>query len=215
MSLASSEGLRISRRLKDALVADLVMEDLGEQGDRWLVLPLRDEHEWTEHFARQLGMQATYESGGIHDTLLVIIGQVDEVIRTWPPRQDIRVCRELTHEATKHLTPIELLATLLAGPPNWRRMKIETGCTVERLASHLQPMLEKLLAAELKRVLGQWVQWDVPKLRERRKEALNAAQSARAKPEPEAAGPRIPYKRPSGRERTDRLKPLYQPPGRT
>lgn len=215
MSLAPTARPRISLRLKNALVADLVVEDVGEEGDHWLVQPLRDEHEWTEHLARQLGMQTTDGPGGIHDTLLMIIGQVDELVRSWPPRHDIKVCAHLAHEATKHLTPIELFATLLAGPTHWRRLKIEAGCAVERLDSHMQPMLEKALAADLNRVLSKWVEWDIRDLQQRRKEALEAAKTARLKAEVEAAGPRIRYKRPTGRDRADRLKPLYQPPGRT
>ncbi len=215
MRLAPNERLRISGRLKNALVADLVMNDLGEEADHWLVGPLRDEHEWTEHFSRQLGMDINYGQAGLHETLLLIILEIDELIRSWPPRHDIRVCRALAHEATKHLTPIELHATLLAGPHRWRRLKVEAGCTIEGLATHMQPILEKELAAELNRVLSKWVEWDIPKLHERRKGALKATEAVEAGAEPDAARPRAKYQRPTGRERTDRLAPLYQPPGRT
>lgn len=214
MVLVPNEQKRISPRLKHALVADLVLEDLADDGARWLVEPLRDEWEWTEHFARQLGVRTTDGPSGVHESLLMIIREIDEMIHVWPPRHDIAVCRELAHEATKHLSPIELYATLLAGPPQWRRAKIEAGCKVEGLAGHMQPILEKALAAELNRVLGKWVEWDIRKLRERRKEVVEANEAA-AREKANAARPSVPRRRPTDRDRGDRLTTLYQPPGRT
>jgi hypothetical protein len=208
----SNEGFRPSTRLRAALVADLVMNDVDERGDVWLSEPLREEHEWTEHFGRQLGITWMYGDGGVHDTLMLILPEVDRLIRTWPPTRDLKVCRELAHEATKHLSAVELVGTLLAGPSSWRQAKVESGCRVDRLRNHLQPMLEKLLAAELHRVLDQWERWDIRELKSRRREAL---ETARTRNEAEAAQPRTPYRRPTGRDRLDRLEPPYQPPGRT
>lgn len=53
---------RASPRLKNALVADLVFEDLDESGDHWLTDPLGGEYEWTEHFGRQLALRGTDEA---------------------------------------------------------------------------------------------------------------------------------------------------------
>jgi hypothetical protein len=211
-----NERSRISPRLKNALVADLAMENLDADGDRWLVEPLRDEREWTEHLGRQLGMRTTYGPGGIHETLLVLLHELDELIRTWPPRHDAGVCRELAHEATKHLSPTELLDTLLAGPPQWRRSKVEAGCRVDHLANHMQPLLEKALAADLNRVLAKWVEWDIRKLRERRQKALaDAEAAARAKAAATAPVKRVRYQRPSGKDLTELIRPPFQPPSRT
>ena len=215
MSVAGIEPPRISPRLRNALVADLVVEDLSDEGDELLLRPLHDPMEWTEHFGRQLGMHTTYGTGGVHDTLLLILREVEDLIRAWPIRHDVGLCRALAHEATKHLGPLELYATLLAGPARWRNAKIEPGCKIDRLPGRLQPILEKALAAELNRVLAKWDQWDIRKLRERRSAAIQEAKAAQARAGAEAAGPRVPYQRPTGRDRIDRLTPPYQPPGRT
>ncbi|MDQ4092596.1 MAG: hypothetical protein M3143_04045 [Actinomycetota bacterium] len=215
MQSALSEELRISPRLKNALVADLVIEDLGPRGDRWLTDPMRNPDEWTEHLGRQLGMTTTYGPGGIHDTLLVVVLQLDAVVRTWPPQHDLAACRQLAHEATKHLSPIELVATLLAGPLPWRRSKLEAGCRVDGLSAQLQPLLEKALATDLNRVLEKWVEWDIRKLRERRQSALDAQTADRVPTAAAAPTQRVRYQRPTGRDLTDLITPRYQPPGRT
>ncbi len=217
MELAATDGPRISGRLKNALVADLVMEDLGPEGDHWLVEPLGDEFEWTEHLARQLGMERTWGPGGIHDTLMVVLDQVDHLLReAWPPRHDLGVCKEIAHEATKHVSPTALLATLLSGPVSWRRAKVEGGCRVDRLGTQLQPLLEKALATDLHRVLEKWVEWDIRQLRERRQRALDAAKAAQREEQAAKPGsPRVRYQRPTGKDRDELLRPRYRPPGRT
>lgn len=214
MHLASDERRQISPRLKQALVADLVMEDLSRDADHWLVDLPRDESEWTEHLARQLGIARSSSGGGIHDTLLTIVWELDELLDApWPPVHDSTVCRQIAHEATKHLSALEIHTTLLAGPAQWKRERIEAGCKIERLAGHMQPLLEKGIAAELNRVIARWTEWDIRQLRDRRREALDAARNLSAAAETPVQ--RVPYRRPTGRERFDRLKPRYQPPGRT
>ena len=202
---------------EERLVADLVMEDLGPEGDHWLVDPLRDEWDWSDHLARQLGMKTTDGPGGIRDTLLVALLEIDELLKeAWPPRHDLRVCKDIAHEATKHLSLTELVATLMAGPLTWRRSKIEAGCRVDRLSAQLQPLLQKALATELNRVLAKWVEWDIRKLRDRRQKALDEAKAAaRAQAIATAPTRRVRYQRPTGRDLDDLLRPRYQPPGRT
>ncbi|MDQ6796606.1 MAG: hypothetical protein M3011_01040 [Actinomycetota bacterium] len=194
-----------------------MIEQLGPEGDHWLVEPLRDERDWSDHLARQLGMETTYGPGGIHDTLLVALLEIDDLLKgAWPPRHDLGVCKEIAHEATKHLSPTELVATLLAGPPTWRRSRIEAGCRVDRLSVKLQPLLQKALATDLNRVLAKWVEWDIRKLRDRRQKAIDEANAAaRAQALATAPTPRVRYKRPTGRDLDDLLRPRYQPPGRT
>ena len=215
MQSALSEELRISPRLRNALVADRVVEDLGPGGDRWLTDPMRDPEMWTEHLGRQLGLRSTYGPGGIHDTLLVVVSQLDALLRTWPPQHDLAVCKQIAHEATKHLSPTELVATLLAGPDQWRRMKIETGCRVDGLSAQLKPLLTKAMATDLNRVLSRWVEWDIRKLRDRRQKALAAQTADRVPSAPEEPTRRVRNQRPTGRELTDLITPRYQPPGRT
>ncbi len=105
MALTPVDRPRISRRLKDALIADLVLGDLDETGDHWMDEPLPDEWVWTRHLGRQLGIETAYNPGGIHETLLLILPEVDRLIRTWPPVHDIKTCQALAHEATKHPNP--------------------------------------------------------------------------------------------------------------
>lgn len=209
MTATPAEPLRISGRLRDALVADLVLEDLSS--DYWVTTRLHEEWEWTEHLGRQLGLNMA-GPGGLHETLLLMIPEIDDRLRgSWPPQQDIAWCRALAHEATKNLTPTEVYATFLSGPAQWKREKVN-DCTVGKLHAHLQPRLEVCLAGELNRVLGDWVKWDVHRLAERRRKAIEAA-------EHDAAGGRVDGERPQ-RPRTprgDRPSPaaFFRPPPRT
>jgi hypothetical protein len=200
---------RISWRLQHALVADEVVEDLSTEADELLEKRIVDQTEWTEHLGRQLDIK-TYGRGDVHSTLLTLIPLLDELVRAWPPGHDPAVCRRLAEEACKNLSPFELYATLLAGPARWRTRKIAPGCTVDRLPVHLKPILEAALAAELDLMLGKWVQWDIPKIKERRKEALKASEKIPVKAE-RAPTPRV---RPP-RGETDHLKDLFVPRGRT
>ena len=206
---------RISRRLKDALVADLVFDDLDEEGGRWLRQPIGDEYEWTMDLGRQLGMTHTHGPGGIHDTLMLMIPEIDNMLRAWPPPQMPEALQPLTHEATKNLSAIELYATLLAGPGRWRRRTIT--CTIENLPRQLQPTLERELATELSRVFTKWVNWDIPRLKERRQELRKAAEEDAAA-EASARASRSLRTRPTRKELEDRRgdpSGFFQPPGRT
>lgn len=210
MNRSSGETQGISPRLKQALVADLVMDDLTQASDHWLVEPLREEDDWTEHLARQLGIRDTSGSADMHSTLLLIVRELDELIRTWPPPRDGAAWKDLAHDATKHLTPIEVYATLLAGPASWRSQTVPVGCKVDRLHLHLQPALEKVLTAELSRMVGDWVKWDIRKLRERR----DAARAEQVTQDAREVTPRVPPRR---RPDYDPNRPTqsFQPPGRT
>ncbi|HVM07024.1 MAG TPA: hypothetical protein VM345_01055 [Acidimicrobiales bacterium] len=199
----------ISPRLKNALVADLVMADPSRDSDRLLLDPMRDEDDWVEHFARQLHIDAPWGSG-IPDTLVFVLREVDELLRTWPPRHDAETCRAIAHEATKHLRPLEVFGTLLAGPPTWQRETI-TGGRIDKLAAQMQPVLQKGLAAELGRVLEEWERWDVRDLRARRNEARRAKERAdeEARRQEFAAAGR---ERRRATDRSDDRKPLFIPP---
>lgn len=207
------EPHRISGRLKNALVADLVMKDpTSTDGDYWLAKPLRDEQEWTEHLGRQLGMSGTYGPGDIHSTLMVIVRELNEVVSRWPlPHEDQQACRALASAATKFLSPLEVYATLLVGPASWRNGHIE-GCRVERLHSHMQPLLEKGITAELTRMLRQWTDWNIRDLADRRREAINAAETEKARLW--QTGPRVPHQRQPGGDPDKRRDGYFQPPGR-
>lgn len=215
------EQQRISRLLKNALVADRVMEDLDEEDEDedWLMQPLNDPHEWTENLGRQLGMKDywMYREAGAHDTLMLIIPVVEQLVTERPLTSDTSVFKQLAHEATKSLSSMELYATLLAGPPRWRQAKIGVDCKVERLPDHLKPILEKALAGELSRMFEQWTRWDIRNLEQRRKEALEIRRE-RAKAEAEAARPKTVRRKPSAQELADRAKErggFFTPPGRT
>jgi len=200
---------RASPRLKNALVADLVFGDLDQSGDHWLTDALGGEHEWTEHFGRQLGLRHTY-AGGIHDTLLFLLQQIDDLLKVWPPPQKPEDYRPLVEAATRPLTPIEIYDTLLAGPPKWRQGKIPE-CSIARLPDKLHPILDRELASAVSHVVTTWVEWDIRKLRERRQEALKAAEE-KARAEARAAAPR---KRPTRKEIEDNRVVPFTPPGRT
>jgi len=206
---------RITRRLRDALVADLVVRELDEEGEYWLTAKL-EPRDWTRHLARQLGIAGTDGPGGIHDTLLVIVREVDRLIGRLRPTDELEeVCKELAHEATKNLQPLEVYATLLAGPSRWRQKKIEAGCRVASLSGQLRPILERELANELRRVLGEWAKLDFRKLGEQREEAIKAAR-ANAGAGAKATASTSPRQPQTARDRADRLKMRpFQPPGRT
>ncbi len=211
MNRLVDERQPISRRLKDALVADLALVDLGADGDFWINNRLRDAEDWTFHLGRQLGLRPT-EHGGTHETLLIVVWQLDEALRQWPPSHDISACKLIARDATKDLSSVEILATLAAGPATWRDLAI--SCKVKNFAREMQPHLEKSLATELHRLLTRWVEWDIRRLREHRRVALDLA----AKPVQEPAKQpetRQRFQRPSGRDQINRLTPRFQPPGRT
>ena len=105
---------------------------------------------------------------------------------------------------------------LRAGPGRWGSGKLE--CKVDGIDKAIQRVLETALAGELRRVLDQWIAWDIPKLKDRRDAAIKAQQEARLAEEVAAAEalrkatpPRKPFVR-----NPDDLKGMgYIPPGRT
>jgi hypothetical protein len=170
---------RISPRLRDALIADLAMEDLSVEGDRWTKLKLREPSDWTEHLGRQLGMTRSWGSD-IHATLLVVVDGLDDLLKDWPPTSEHADCVRVAHEATKHLDPLDLYAMLLAGPAHWRKAKLPAELKVDRLPHEFQRMVEAALASEIRRVLDQWTRWDIRNLRQKRRDAIAAAAAAAA-----------------------------------
>jgi hypothetical protein len=197
MALASSDDKPVSRLLKNALVADLVMEATSQECDYLLTEPQNDDREWTNNLGRQLEMDThgkMWEVGGVHATLSFLVRMIDtDLMSPWRPPHELVLCQELAHEATKHLGGFEMYATLLAGPTRWRRAgKIRAGCPVENLPIQLQPILKNALGSQLHGVLGNWQRWDIRKLRERRQAAIDAAAQTRAAAEAEAARERAP-----------------------
>ena len=210
------EAWRPSGIMRNDLVADLAMEDLGPAGDRWLTEPLRSPIEWSENFGRQLGVSDVY-SWDIDMTLRFLIEQVEGLIFPWPPPSDEGTCKHLAHEATKNLSPMERYGMLRAGPGRWESAKVE-GCRVGGINSELQRVLEAALARELRRVLDQWVDWDIRKLKDRRDAAIKAREEERIAEEvqaAEAARKAAPPRKPFVRHPDDLKGMGYIPPGRT
>lgn len=209
-SVVSVEEQRLSSVLRMGLVADLAMDSAVDEDDD-LRLPELPSTRWEAagHLGRQLGVRVVdeeAEAGDVESTLEFLVRLLDDVVIPWPPQlDDGRTCRELAHQATKNLSSVEVFATLMAGPPQWRNEQIQ-ACKVKKLAAHLKPLLAKGLAAGLNRILGEWVAWDVPRLRDRHRARVEAQRI-------EKSAPRAPYQRPEGRERADRLW-RYEPPGR-
>ena len=107
---------------------------------------------------------------------------------------------------------MELYGTLLAGPPSWRNAKLPVDCKIDGLANRMQIMLERLLAAELSRVLAKWIEWDIPRLRRHHAEAVQKTKAVQAT---QTATDRVPPVWLTGRDRLDRTTPLFVPRGRT
>lgn len=193
-------------------MADEAMTDLGPEGDRWLTGPFGGPEIWTDHFARQLGFHSVDRH--LHDTLLFVLRQLDDWFKSgWPPPQiEAGGIAALAHEATKHLEPLELYGTLLAGPRRWLR-EGEAGGELGKLAGRLRLVLERLLAGELSRVLNDWVKWDIPRLAERRARAIKAQEDRQREPARSRDASALPRVRP--RRDPKELTPRFQPPGRT
>lgn len=207
MVLERLEEPRISPRMRDALIADLAVED---HGDHWTRVRLPEPRDWTDHLARQLGLNSHYE--GIHETLLIVVEQLDVLIRDWPPPTDHNVCLSIARQATKNLDALELYSTLLAGPGRWRKTKLPPESTYTQLPKHMQVDVERVLAGELARLLEQWKVWDIPRLRQKRKAATSSAEPDQ-QDEPNVA--RSARRRPNWRDRQDLPRDGYFiPPGR-
>lgn len=197
-----------SRRLKNALLADLAMKELDKAGDHWLTEPLNDPEQWTDHLARQLGFRRR-PPWHLQETLMVVVVQLDEVLQDWPPRVDLARCAEIVGVATKDLNAVEMLESILLGPARWSQSILDAG-KVSGLRAQLLPILQKGLASEMHRMLESWIDWDIPKLESRRRAAREEAERERARQLHEERRPRK-----VGREREDRIKPPFVPKGKT
>jgi hypothetical protein len=195
--------------MKLALIADKAMADPDMTGGFWLTRPLNSPDEWAEHLGRQLRITDTYEED-IQYTLLMLIPEIEARLNPWPRTSELDTWKDLAEWSTRDLPSIEVYRLLLAGPLSWRKEKVD--CSVDRLGASLLRILEKSLASEIHRMIGQWIVWDVPKLSERRREAFEARKEAEAQAEAErlAALPRRP---PPSRD-PDRTKGFFTPRGR-
>jgi hypothetical protein len=200
----------ISRRLKNALVADLAMTQLDAEGDRWLAEPLQSPSEWTKHFARQLGFPDGVLSECVHEVLLFVLQELDQLIRLWPPTTEGGVTSGIVAEATKHLSASEVLELIQAGPSRWSDSS-EEGGKVRSLRQRLLPIARHGMVAQLHHVLLQWNTWDIPRLEQRRRDARDRLASERA-----AELERVRRERYGDRpERRRDPRPWYTPPGRS
>src|SRR5665213_2578463 len=85
MTADIEEKWRVSGRLKNALISDLVLDDLGPEGDALLRTQFSDNFEATEHLARQLAMDDHRAAASdVHTTLLFILEQTDDLLCSWP-----------------------------------------------------------------------------------------------------------------------------------
>jgi hypothetical protein len=208
----------ISGRLKTALVADMAMADLSEENTRWMTVPVRGPRDWTGHLARQLGVQELeQDSDNVHYTLMVVIPELDKMLREWPPPTDPDPYVVLARAATKNLQARLVYDLLLVGPPAWRDRTIDGG-RVESLRARLQYVLEQALASDLQQVVARWDDWDVRELKKRRDEAVQARRKAEeAELEAVKEQSRAARKPPSRKELADRIprQGWFVPPGRT
>lgn len=206
----AEEHFRISGRLKDALVADYVVEDGDDLEDARR--DLKDERDWTCHLGRQLGFTDTYGPGGIHDTLMQVILQLEPLLRNWPLPADGRDCNDIAESATKSLTPAEAYATLRAGPKTWR--KDDVPPRFSDLDSYFRAALRKGLAAALRSLFARWNDWDVRRLYVRSQEAQARRQAAAVSEQKETLTPQERLQARRDRQRW-REGANYRPPGRT
>lgn len=216
MAIYEDEPIRLSNRLRDALISDRVMTDFSIDADELLTRRFAP-WDWTKHLARQLRLDVDADwrgTAGIVATLEFLLIELDDVIRTWPPGANLERCRAIAHAATSGLTTLEVVTTLLLGPPEWQRAKV-AACSVGDLGVRLHPVLEDRLASELHRLLVTWTELDVRKLRERRAEAIAAAEKRREQAEREARdAEREKFKKRERPRREDRpgAGAFYNPP---
>jgi hypothetical protein len=206
----AEEHFRISERFKDALVADYVVEDGDDLKEARR--DLKDERDWTWHLGRQLGFTDTYGPGGIHHTLMQVIYELEPLLRNWPLPADGRDCNDIANSATKSLTPVEVYATLTAGPKTWR--KDDVPAKFSDLDSYFRTALRKGLAAALRALFLRWNEWDVPRLNVRSQEAQARRHAAAVTAKKATLTPQEQLQ-----ARRDRQKwrdgASYRPPGRT
>lgn len=174
--------------------------------------------DWTENLARQLSIDL-WSQAGIHDTLMVVVPLLDDLLRAWPPPHTPTDCLPIAEVATRNLTPIEVYATFLAGPGRWRQKRVKDGVTMAGLATVLRPVLASELASELSRMLERWVAWDIRQLQDRWREAVKAKEAAERAEQAAAQANRPARKRRTPEEiaapRGDNPVGTYQPKGRT
>jgi hypothetical protein len=130
---------RISRRTRDALVADLLADpdlaDLAVRGLERIQQGPQDARDGAYDLARQLGIDGYGEVARVADmagTLGYVISALDEVLRRkWPPSNEPDEYAVIADAATKSLTPLQVLATVLCAP-DWTR-KVSVNTTVNHL----------------------------------------------------------------------------------
>jgi hypothetical protein len=216
--MSQIETPKLSPRLKDALIADLLQDADDDLGDQLLLERFRDEYEWTEHLKRQLGLRA-HGAGDVHETLKVLLPELGRLLREWPLPTDGKACRSLAEVATKSLLPVETYATLLSGPRRWRKPVLGQDVSVEHLDGRLRVVLQRALATSLNDMLGRWTAWEIPRLRQRWREAkARQSESREEVDETERAAARAERQRALRETREDRARwrrACYTPPGRT
>ena len=219
MQCEEHEPLRISSRLKDALIADQVRDDTYDPDYVLRTGAGNDPVDWTEHLARQLGLSTRYHEhgvAGLHDTLLVVLPELEDRLRRWPLVVEARDLQPVAESATSGLTPVEVYATMLAGSKVWRSQVIGADVRIDKLASQLRIILNRTLASSLAALLCRWAEWDIRTIREQRAAAKLRQDTARAEA---AAADRalrgvLASTKPEPRRRIPPPPPMFEPPGR-
>lgn len=208
--------LRIGPRLRFALVADLVTDELARAaGDRLSVDVARrdDPRDWIQNLARQLhlGDSYGYVDEDVHATLLVVVEGLNELMDDRALLRDPDSARGIAAEAVKHLNTREAMKMLLLGPPSWLTGQI-SECKVEKLGFHLQPIVQKGLTSAISGMLGRWNLWDVIGLRFEWEGAVReqAAAEARQPPRPVQPVARRPKPIPPPRPLTEEEKRVQE-----
>jgi hypothetical protein len=205
----------ISRRLRDALVADLVAdEDDPAEVDRLTRARIKDADEVRRHLGRQLGFWYIDGSGDIHATLQTLVPELERMLSAWPLPEDGRQAANLAQLACKDLNDYEVYATLLAGPSRWRKLAV--NCTVDDLPDRLKVVLLSGFTASLNELLARWTSWDVPKLYGKWRDAKVEREHVEMEARRAATAQLSPEER--QRIRADKAKVyggIYTPPGKT
>lgn len=202
------EPLRIGGRMKNALIADLVHEaDDIEEADHYLLEGVsNDEYVWTEHLGRQIGMRHT-NGYGVHDTLMVLLRQLNEWVNDVPIGADARACSSLAEMAIKHINPSEVEEMLFSGGPNWLSQQIGDGVRLDRLPQEYKRLLTKAVTSGLGGMLQRWDSWKIHRMSDLWREAKDReAERQLAAREELAARPPAPRPMQDG-------KPIPPPPG--
>jgi len=187
------EELHISSRLKDALIADqLAAVDVATV--QRLPTGPRELADWIEELARQTTIQCygdVADAADIQETLRFVLSELDPLLRPWPPSQQPGIYSAIADAATKGLRPHEFYATLLCGPPEWTRGERLLGGPVTQVHKQFREFVVKGLASTLSTLTGRWVTWDVPHLRKRLDEEIEARMATNAVPKAAPPRPRL------------------------